>query len=111
MKIGKNKGFTLLELVITIGIIAALVGLAVPYYQDYVSQSQNAVMRANLHILKKALMEYKSDKGTYPDVLTKLVPSYIVEIPTDPEPDAVKDWSYNFIDANNYSFTATKYNF
>jgi len=50
---GKKKGFTLLELLLVIGIIAALVGLAVPYYQDYVGQSKNSIMQANLHLLKK----------------------------------------------------------
>ncbi|MEW6712454.1 MAG: prepilin-type N-terminal cleavage/methylation domain-containing protein, partial [Candidatus Riflebacteria bacterium] len=58
-----NHGFSLLELLLVIGIIAALVGLALPYYQDYVGQSKNSVMRANLQVFKRALMDYKSDKG------------------------------------------------
>lgn len=97
---GKKKGFTLLELLLVIGIIAALVGLAVPYYQDYVNQSKNSIMRANLHLVKKSLLEYKSDVGTYPAYLdhlwlgTVVKQKYLMEIPVDPETDAVASWGY-----------------
>ncbi len=95
---GKN-GFSLFELLIVIGIIAALTGLALPYYQDYVGQSKNAVMRSNLHTFKKALMEYKADKGVYPDtndVKTELVPKYLMEFPVDPEAQAPATWGYTY---------------
>ncbi|MGM0600555.1 MAG: type IV pilin protein [Candidatus Rifleibacteriota bacterium] len=115
MKNGKN-GFTLLELILVIGIIAALVGLAMPYYQDYVGQSKNAVMRSNLHILKKALMNYKADKGSYPltdEIKAELVPKYIMEFPTDPEAGAPATWGYTFpgvSDPEMYDLDS-KYNF
>jgi general secretion pathway protein G len=109
-------GFTLLELLLVIGIIAALVGLAVPYYQDYVGQSKNAVMRSNLHTLKKALMEYKADRGTYPitaEVASELVPKYLMEFPVDPEDSAPASWNYKFpgtSDPEMYELDS-KYNF
>ncbi|GAB4272794.1 MAG: hypothetical protein Kow0029_11860 [Candidatus Rifleibacteriota bacterium] len=93
-----KKAFTLLELILVIGIIAALVGLAVPYYQDYIGQSKNSIMRSNLHLLKKSLMEYKADKGTYPntaDIKTELEP-YLMEFPVDPEDNAPATWGYRF---------------
>lgn len=107
---GKKNGFTLLELLLVIGIIAALVGLAVPYYQDYVGQSKNSIMRANLHLLKKALMEYKADKGEFPPDLATLVPKYILELPVDPESTAVLNWGYVRA-ADKLSYTLnSKYN-
>lgn len=104
MQIGERdclKGFTLLELIIVVSIIAALVTLAMPYYRDYVGESKNAVMRANLHTLRKALMEHKADLGYYPASLTDLVspppgkPRYLMAIPVDPEEGAPPDWGYN----------------
>jgi len=35
-----GSGFTLLELLVVVGILAALVALALPFYQDYVNQSK-----------------------------------------------------------------------
>lgn len=115
IKTGKT-GFSLLELLLVIGIIAALVGLALPYYQDYVGQSKNAVMRSNLHVLKKALMDYKADKGKYPDtavVHSELAPKYLMEFPVDPEDDAPATWGYTFpggADPDQYDLAA-KYSF
>ncbi len=100
IRIGKNNGFTLLELLLVIGIIAALTGLAVPYYQDYVSQSKNSIMRANLHTLKKALMEYKADVGSYPASIQLLTippagkPKYLIDLPADPESPEIANWGY-----------------
>ena len=103
---GKKSGFTLLELLLVIGIIAALVGLAVPYYQDYVGQSKNSIMQANLHLLKKTLMEFKADTGYFPatnDLKTKLVPRYLMALPEDPEAGSLADWGYK-CDAASCSF-------
>ena len=36
----KKRAFTLIELLIIIAIIAILVGVAIPYYQDYIKQAK-----------------------------------------------------------------------
>ena len=100
-----RAGFSVLELLIVVGILAALVGLAIPYYQDYLGQSRRAVMEANFRGLYKAVVEFHADKGYYPadaDALTILTTSphrYMVEIPVDPESATVADpvpatWGY-----------------
>lgn len=107
---GNKKGFSLLELLIVVGIIAALVGLAMPYYQDYVGQSKDSIMRGNLHLLKKTLMEYKADKGEFPAALSDLVPKYLMELPIDPKDDAVDNWGYSrSVDKQSYTLNS-KYN-
>lgn len=109
IRTGKN-GFTLLELLLVIGIISALVGLAMPYYQDYLGQSKNSIMRANLHTLKKSLMEYKADKGEFPAALSDMVPKYLLELPVDPESTAIDNWGYvRAADKLSYTLNA-KYN-
>lgn len=99
IKTGK-QGFTLIELIIVIGIIGALVGIALPYYGDYVNESKYAVMRANLNTFEKALMDYRSDKGYYPPTasvndLVSAIPQYLVEFPVDPTDGAPASWGYS----------------
>jgi len=53
-----RSGFTLLELLVVVGILAALVALALPFYQDYVSQSKITAAGADLQTFKKALAMY-----------------------------------------------------
>ncbi len=53
-----GSGFTLLELLVVVGILAALVALALPYYQDYVSQSKLTAAQTDLQTYKKALAMY-----------------------------------------------------
>lgn len=54
----KKSGFTLLELLVVVGILAALVALALPFYQDYVNQSKMTAAEADLQTFKKALAMY-----------------------------------------------------
>jgi prepilin-type N-terminal cleavage/methylation domain-containing protein len=57
--LNKNKkGFTLLELLVVVGILAALVALALPFYQDYVNQSKLTAAQADLNTFAKALATY-----------------------------------------------------
>lgn len=53
-----RSGFTLLELLVVVGILAALVALALPFYQDYVNQSKLTAAAADLQTFKKALAMY-----------------------------------------------------
>lgn len=55
---GCAKGFTLLELLVVVGILAALVALAMPYYQDYVNQSKITAAETDLKNFQKALAMY-----------------------------------------------------
>lgn len=95
-----EAGFSILELLVVIAIIAALTGLAVPYYADYVEQSKHSIMRANLHAFEKALMDFHTDKGYYPaaadiGALVTGNPRYLLEFPVDPVDGAPASWGYS----------------
>ena len=59
-----NKGFTLVELVIVIAILAILVGILAPQYTKYVEKSKKSVDVNNMEELVKAVEVYVIDTAT-----------------------------------------------
>ena len=88
-----ERGFTLIEIIIVLGIIALLVGVALPTYKSATVKAKEAVLHENLYILRKLIDQYAQDKGKYPASLQTLVEdSYIRSIPVDPMTNQSTTW-------------------
>ena len=61
-----QKGFTLIELMIVVAIIAILAAIAIPAYQDYVIRSQVSEGASLAEGSKTAVAEFYSNLGTFP---------------------------------------------
>lgn len=64
--IEENKGFTLIELMITVAIVGILAAVAIPAYQDYVTRSQFSEGLSLVSGAKPIVSEYHSNNGRYP---------------------------------------------
>jgi general secretion pathway protein G len=93
--IGRNRrlGFTLIELIVVMSIIATLLTIAVPRYFKSLERSKEAVLRQDLAVLRDALDKFNADLGHKPETLAQLVEgSYIRSVPVDPFTKTAEDW-------------------
>jgi type IV pilus assembly protein PilE len=65
MKLQQQKGFTLIELMIVVAIIAILASVALPIYQDYVIRSKIPDATSNLASKRVSLEQFYQDNQTY----------------------------------------------
>jgi general secretion pathway protein G len=88
-----SQGFTLIELIIVMAIIAILVSIAVPIYANMVRRAKEAVLREDLHTMRTAIDSYTVDKEQAPQSLDDLVQAgYLKSIPVDPMTDSSDTW-------------------
>ncbi len=88
-----NFGFTLVELLVVLAIIATLLSLTVPRYFHSIDKSKEAALRADLNGMRDAIDKYFGDNAKYPDTLDDLVvKKYLRNIPPDPLTGSNQTW-------------------
>lgn len=89
----REGGFTLIELVIVMAIIAILASLAVPVFTSVIRNAKEAALKEDLHVMRNAIDSYTMDKGKAPQSLDDLVQAgYLREIPVDPMTQSRDTW-------------------
>lgn len=97
----KNKGFTLVELLIVMVILGLLASIVAPRMFSKVDSAREGTAKAQMQVLTTSLDSYRLDIGYYPDNLNELLnssqrmwdgPYFPQKIPLDP-------WG------NEYSYT------
>lgn len=68
----KQRGITLIELLITVAIMGVLGAIAYPSYTSFVQKSNRAEAQKELLQLANVMEQYFSDHRVYTDKLTKL---------------------------------------
>lgn len=91
---GKRKrGFTLVELLVVMAIIALLLTIATPRYFRHVERTKEAVLKEDLATVRDAIDKYHADTGAWPADLAALASHhYIRAVPKDPVTDRTDTW-------------------
>ena len=88
-----SRGFTLIELVIVMAIIALLLTIALPQYYHGLQQAKDAALKQDLSAMRDALDKFYGDKGAYPQTLDALVSErFLRAIPADPITERIDTW-------------------
>jgi len=68
----KSKGFTLIEMLIVIVVIAILALIVIPRLLGAGRKAKEATLRGDLHQIRNAIQQFEADCGDYPANLTQL---------------------------------------
>ncbi len=80
-----ERGFTFMELLIVMVIIAILAAVAIPRFITHIRRAKEVVLQQDLWAMRRAIDYYTTDKEKAPGSLQELVSAgYLREIPKDP---------------------------
>ncbi len=69
----KRKGFTLIEMLIVIVVIAILALIVIPRLLGAGRKAKEATLRGDLHQLRNAIQQFEADCGDYPFAASQLM--------------------------------------
>lgn len=88
-----KHGFTLIEMMVVLSLIALLASIVAPVVYKSVQRAHESALRETLRVTRHALDDYYADKQHYPDSLEVLVKQrYLRTMPVDEVVGSDQDW-------------------
>lgn len=89
----RQKGFTIIELLVVITIIGILAGIALFSVRNAQRKAAENVLRADLTLMRKSIDDFYADKQRFPNSLQELVDEkYLRKVPVDPVTKSADTW-------------------
>ncbi|TFW71922.1 type II secretion system protein G [Methylotenera oryzisoli] len=91
-----NQGFTLIEVLVVLAIIATLLSLVTPRYFNSIDRSKETILKHDLITMRDAIDKFYSDKNAYPETIEELVQhKYLRSVPEDPITQSTLTWVFS----------------
>ena len=88
-----HSGFTLIELMVVLAIVALLASIALPRYFGSLQQAREQALQENLRVMRISIDRFHGDKGRFPADLAELVSlRYLRAVPQDPVTENAQTW-------------------
>jgi len=88
-----RRGFTLIELMVVMAIIATLLSIVAPRYFLHLERTREVALRQTLVVVRDAIDKFHGDVGRYPTELEELVSRrYLRRLPVDPVSESTDTW-------------------
>jgi len=101
----KQRGFTLIELMIVVAVVAILSAIAYPSYTEYVRRGHRAEARAGLLQAQQWMERAATATGIYP--LTAAFPATLKKVPSDRYDISIESPIAGTTDGSTFSLSAT----
>jgi general secretion pathway protein G len=102
----RNRGFTLIEIMVVITILLIILGAVMPVYTQSLKRAREENLRKNLDTLNLLIYQYTMDKQKYPKSLEDLKSAgYLKTIPKDIT--GSEDWTTEDADGSIMSLDQT----
>jgi general secretion pathway protein G len=89
----RSAGFTILEIVVVLTILAIIAGVSVPVYQRMVLHAKETTLKQDLKLMRDQIDKYVADRDESPASLDDMVRlGYMREVPVDPMTDSNATW-------------------
>lgn len=93
MRLRLARGFTLIEMLMVLAIVALLLSVALPRYFSALEKSKDVALQENLKVLRISIDRFFADKGRHPETLEELVEfKYLHAVPVDPVTESNASW-------------------
>ncbi|MGI6294836.1 MAG: prepilin-type N-terminal cleavage/methylation domain-containing protein [Armatimonadota bacterium] len=75
-----KKGFTLVELLVVIVVLAVLAAIVLPKFMDSSARSKESALKSDLKLVRTAISLFQADIGKYPNSLADLAESDVSKV-------------------------------
>jgi len=85
----ENRGFTLLEVMITIVVIAIIAVIVIPRLLNVSRRARESALREQLQGVRKAILHFEADCGAWPPVLADIMAANGAAISADQDGNGI----------------------